>query len=71
MIFLPNRKSDMISNSEASFQFLVHSNIFNILYKSDDCDCHFRITAIKLCNTRRSYALIVKDEHLGWLSLFD
>lgn len=26
---------------------------------------------LSYANTRRSYALIVKDEHLGWLSLFD
>lgn len=33
----------------ASFQLLVHSNRFNIRFKSVALACHFGITAIKLC----------------------
>lgn len=47
-----------------SFQILAHSDGFNIRLKSDACDCHLRITAIKLCKCTP----LVRLDCWGWAS---
>ena len=70
-MFLLNRKSDIISHSKASFSHCLTVTALISDFNQLPATVVLELLLLNYANPRCSYALIVKDERLAWLSLFD